>query len=149
MTTMNQPSFNVYLNRKGGEFVVSRQFEDEHGLHCDTGPFLRFDPESMRQEGLRFTEEHFIAFQSRTSNEPSEFQQMSTEEKNQFHRAHKNVWVYRSSANEVVLWPMRLAKRAELMVPVALEPEDCVRLSWPTTPSKFFDSLMAAFDNAH
>lgn len=146
---MKQPSFNVYLNRKSGEFVVSRQFEDEHGLHCDTGPLLRFEPERMKQDGLRFAEEHFAAFQTRTSNEPSEFQQMSTEEKNQFYKAHKNVWVYRSSANEVVLWPMRVAKRGGLMVPVALEPEDCIRLSWPTTPGKLFDSLVTAFENAN
>jgi hypothetical protein len=146
---MKQPSFNVYLNRKSGEFLVSRQFEDEHCLPCDTGPLLRFDPERMKQHGLRFAEEHFAAFQTQTSNEPSEFQQMSTEEKNQFYRAHKNVWVYRSGANEVVLWPMRVAKRGGIMVFIALEPEDSIRLSWPTTSGKFFDSLVTAFENAH
>lgn len=146
---MRQASFNVYLNRNSGEFVVSPQFEDEHGLHCDTGALLRFGPERMKQDGLRFAEEHFDAYQTKTSNEPSEFQQMSAEEKNQFYKAHKNVWVYRSAANEVVLWPMRAAKRGGVMVPVALEPEDSIRLYWPTTPGKFFDSLVAALKNAH
>jgi len=145
---MKQASFNVYLNRKSGEFVVSLQFEDEHGLHCDTGPFLRFDRERMKQDGLRFTEEHFVAFQTRTSNEPSEFQQMTAEEKNRFHKAHKHVWVYRSGANEIVLWPMRVAKRGGFMAPIALEPEESIHLSWPTTPDQFFDNLVAAFENA-
>jgi hypothetical protein len=146
---MKQPSFNVFQNRKSGEFVLSRQFEDEHGLHCDTGGFVRFDREQMKVDGCRFTEEHFEAFQTRKSNEPSEFQQMSAEEKNLFYKAHKNVWVYRLSQDEVVAWPMRVAKRGSLYLPVPLEPEASLRIPWPTSPDRFFDILIAALDSAH
>jgi hypothetical protein len=143
---MKQPSFNVFLNRTTGVFVISRQFLDDHGLHCDTGPFIRFDWDRMRVEGARFAEQHFAEFETQTANEESEFQSMSPDDERQFFQTHECVWVYRPASAEIVFWPNQIVKRRGRFIPVGLEPADTVHLSWPTTPEKFFEFLMDAFE---
>lgn len=143
---MKQPSFSVYLNRKTGEFVVSRQFHDAHGLHCDTGPFVRFSSDDMKTDALRFAEKHFAEFETRTSDEPSDFQKMTPDEERRFFQSHENVWVYRPKPDEVVFWPNQIVKRRGRFIPVGLDPEDTVHVSWPTPPEKFFEGLMEAFE---
>jgi hypothetical protein len=143
---MKQASFNIYLNRKTGQFVLSRQFLDKHGLHCDTGPFIRLTTDEMKSEGLRFAERHFVDFETRTPDEKSEFQAMSPDQERQFFQNHDCVWVYRPKPNEVVFWPKQIVKRRGRFLDVGLDPEETVRLSWPTTADKFFEFLMDAFE---
>jgi hypothetical protein len=145
---MKQPSFSVYLNRKTGEFRVCREFDDAHGLHCETGAHVRFSADQMKTEGVRFAEIHFSEYETRTAVEPAELQQMPLEAQNEFQKVHKHVWVYRPKPDEVVFWPSRTAKRGKRMIPVALEPEDTVHVAWPTNGEKFFENLMAALEKA-
>lgn len=142
---MKRPSFSVYLNCKTGEFVISRQFPDKHGLHCDTGRFIRFSLDEMKREGLHFTEKHFAEFETRTSDEKSEFQTMSPDDEKRFFQTHERVWIYRPKPDEIVFWPSQIVKRRGRFIPVGLDPEDTVHLSWPTTAEKFFEYLMDAF----
>ena len=144
---MNQPSFRVFLNKKTGEFVLSRQFLDKHGLHCDTGDFARFSIEEMRKEGVRFAAKHFAEFETRTFDEESEFQQMSPEQEQDFFQNHDCIWVYRPEPDEIVFWPQQIVKRQGRFIDVAVAPEDSIRLSWPTSEKKFFEFLMEAFRN--
>lgn len=142
---MKQPSFNAYFDRKTGQFVLSRQFEDEHGLNCDTGGFIRYNSEQMKISGLSFAQQHFAEFEHRRSDEPSEFQAMSTEEEARFFLTHDNVWVYRPEPDKIVFWPSQIVKRSGRFVPLPLDPEDTIDLVWPATSQEFFESLMLAF----
>lgn len=126
--------------------MVSRQFLDDHGLHCDTGPLIRFESEQMKTEGVRFTERHFAEFETRTSDEKSEFQTMSSDEERRFFQTHECVWVYRPKSDEVVFWPNQIVKRRGRFIPVGVDPGDTIHLAWPTTAEKFFTFLMDAFE---
>jgi len=145
---MDQPSFDVYQNCKSGEFVISRNFKDEHGLHCDTGPFLKFTQEQMKSDGLRFAEEHFTLFATRKVGEPSQFRKMPPIEQKRFRRDHIHVFVYRHKPNEIRFSPTHLVMRKGHVIPIARDPEYRVHLPWPTTAERFYEALLAALENA-
>ncbi len=71
---------------------------------------------------------------------------MSPDEERQFFLTHECVWVYRPALNEIVFWPNQIVQRRSRFIPVGLDPEDTIHLSWPTTEDKFFDFLMQAFE---
>lgn len=143
---MKQPSFGLYLNRKTGEFLVSRQFLDNHGLHVDTGKFIRFSTDQMRAEGVRFAERHFAEFETRTADEKSEFQTMTPDEERQFFQNHDCIWVYRPRPEEIVFWPQQIVKRRGRFIDVGVDPQDTIHMSWPASAEKFFTFLMDAFE---
>lgn len=146
MSAMKQPSFGVYLNRKSGEFLLSRQFLDDHGLACDTGKFIRFSTDQMKAECAHFAQRHFAEFETRTVSEQSEFQTMSSDEERQFFQNHDCVWVYRPTPAEVVFWPRQIVKRRGRFIDVGVDPEDTIHMSWPASAEKLFTFLMDAFE---
>jgi hypothetical protein len=143
---MKQPSFSVYSDRKTSVLTISKQFLDENGLHCDSGPFLEFTPEQMKEIGVTFSERHFAEFEGGAANAPSEFQMMSEEKQAAFYKGHKHVWVCRRAPNEIVMSPWRPVRRGKKVVLVALGPEENIHVPWPTTAEKFFEGLMAALE---